>query len=100
LGVEPHPGADLGHPDRVGDELVARAPQLVGVSIAGEVEGAGDRLTIDVRCRGRCDRFADAVGVAVLARQRVELLDDGEKVAQELLVRYGCLCPSRNRLAS
>ncbi len=68
LGVEPHPGADLGDADRVGDELVAGAPQLVGVAVAGEVEGAGHRLAVDLVHRG------------------VELLDHGEEVGEELAV--------------
>jgi hypothetical protein len=65
LRVEAHPGADLGDPDRVGDELVARAAQLVGVTLASEVEGVGDRVAVD------CGR-------------RVELLDHGEEVGEEL----------------
>ena len=47
LGVEPHPGADLRHPDRVGDELVARFAHLVGVPIAGEDEGVLNRIAVD-----------------------------------------------------
>jgi hypothetical protein len=62
LRVEPHPGADLRHPDGVGDELVARAAQLVRVAIAGEVEGVADRIAVDV--------------------DRVELLDHGEEVGE------------------
>jgi hypothetical protein len=34
----------------VGDELIARAAQLVGMAIAGEIEGASQRDTVD-RCR-------------------------------------------------
>ena len=78
LGVEPHPGADLGHPDRVGDEVVAGAAQLVGVALAGELERAADRLAVDL---GR----------------RVELLDDREEVGEKLSLLYRCLCRSRNR---
>jgi len=51
----------------VGDELVARVPQLIGVAIAGEVEGVGQGGAIDL---GR----------------RVELLDDREEIGEELLV--------------
>ena len=40
LGVEPHAGADLGHADRVDDEVLAGAPALVRVVLAGEHERA------------------------------------------------------------
>jgi hypothetical protein len=36
----------------------------------------------------------------VIARGRVELRDHGKEVGEELLIRYGCLCPSRNWQAS
>jgi hypothetical protein len=55
----------------VGDELVAGAPKLVGVALAGELERTRDGLAIDPR--------------AVLAG-RVELLDDGEEVAEQLVL--------------
>ncbi len=100
LGVEPHPGADLRHPDRVGDELVAGAAQLVGVAVAGEVEGAGHRGAVD---RGHGDDGGGAVAVgsaAIGAGRRVELLDNREEVVEEPLVRYGCLCASRYWRAS
>ena len=74
LGVEPHPGADLRHPDRMGDELVAGAPQLVGVAIAGEVEGPRDRRAVD-RYRGGRGAFGT---IAVRPRRGVELLDHGK----------------------
>ena len=67
LGVEPHPGADLRDPDRVGDELLAGLAPLVGVALAGEGEGALDRR------RGRSARVA--VGGV--------LLDHGEQVAEQ-----------------
>jgi hypothetical protein len=51
----------------VGDELVAGAAQLVGVALAGELEGVRDSLAIDLF-------------------RRVELLDDGEEVGEELAV--------------
>jgi hypothetical protein len=54
----------------MGDELVAGATQLVGVALAGELEGVGDRLAVDPR--------------ASLDRG-VELLDDGEEIAQQLV---------------
>ena len=38
LGVEAHAGADLGHADRVDDEVLARLAPLVGVVLAGEEE--------------------------------------------------------------
>ena len=88
LGVEPHPGADLGHPDRVGDELVAGVAPLVGVALAGEVEGALQGRPVDRRdCRrgdGRGSGGGGAIAVAVFARRSVELLDHGEEVGQEL----------------
>ena len=65
LGVEPQPGADLRDLDRVGDELVARAAPLVGVALAGELEGALD----GARSSGR--------------RLRGVLGDDREQVAEE-----------------
>ena len=86
-GVEPHPGADLGDADRVGDELVAGVAQLVGVAVAGELEGVLERGAVD---RRQGDRgVAAAVGGAVprravFARGRVELLDHGEEVGEEL----------------
>ena len=79
LGVEPHPGADLRHPDRVGDELVARAAQLVGVAVAGEVEGVCHRGTVDGRDRGG----GLAVGGGLARGRGVELLDHGEEVGEE-----------------
>ena len=99
LGVEPHPGADLGDPDRMGDELVAGAAQLVGVAVAGEVEGAPDRLAVDRR--GGQRRVAVAAGA--LGGRRVELLDHGEEVAEELVLiapAHGLLRRSRYRSAS
>jgi len=65
----------------VGDELVAGAAQLVGVAVAGEIEGAGERLAVDL---GR----------------RVELLDYGEEIGEELLLLYGLLRRSRYRVPS
>jgi hypothetical protein len=70
----------LGDPYGVGDELVAGAAQLIGVAVAGEVEGAADRLAVDLR--------------------RVELLDDGEEVAKKLVLRYVLLRRSRYCRAS
>jgi hypothetical protein len=96
LGVEPHPGADLGHPDRVGDELVAGVAALVGVPFAGEVEGALDPGAVDRRYRQR--RAAVPVGRRrALLRHRVELLHDREQVGEELAVLYGSWRLSRYR---
>ncbi len=64
LGVEPHAGADLGDADRVGDELVAGATHLVGVALAGELEGVRERGAIDLRAG-------------------VELLDHREEVGEQ-----------------
>ena len=83
LGVEPHAGADLGHAHGVGDELVAGVAQLVGVAVAGEVEGVLDRDAID-RIDGDGDA-AVAVGGSVGASRGVELLDHGKEISQELL---------------
>src|SRR6185369_3617643 len=100
--VEPHPGADLGDSDRVGDELVAGVAALVGVAVAGELEGLLDPLAVDRRHR---DRGAGAAGqrpvaVAVFARGGVELLDHRNEIGQELLVLYRGLGLARNRWAS
>ena len=43
LGVEPHAGADLGHADRVDDEVLAATAALVGVALAGEHERVARR---------------------------------------------------------
>jgi hypothetical protein len=67
----------------VGDELVSRVPQLVGVPIAGKIEGVLDRDAID-----RGDRDGDAapaIGGSVRAAGGVELLNDGKEIGQELL---------------
>jgi hypothetical protein len=47
----------------MGDELVARAAQLVGVTVAGEIEGPGQGGTVDLG--------------------RIELLDNGEEVGEK-----------------
>jgi hypothetical protein len=49
----------------MGDELIAGPANLVGMAVAGELEGPRDGLTVDLR-------------------RRVELLDDGEEVGEEL----------------
>jgi hypothetical protein len=99
LGVEPHASTDLGHANWVGDELIAGVAQLVGVTVAGEVEGVLDRDAIDRRDR---DGNATAVAVAVIARtgRGVELLNYGKEISQELLAGYGCRCASRYWRAS
>jgi len=51
------------------------------VAVAGEIEGAGERLAVDL---GR----------------RVELLDYGEEIGEELLLLYGLLRRSRYRVPS
>ena len=82
LGVEPHPGADLRDPYRVGDELVARVALLVPVVIAGEFEGLRDLVAVDDR-RHRHRGAAEAARGLLLGG--VELLDDREQVAEQLL---------------
>jgi len=54
----------------MGDELLARAPALVGVALAGERE-----------------RALDGFPVQVLAGLRAVLLDDREQVAEQLALR-------------
>jgi hypothetical protein len=78
----------------VGDELIAGVTQLVGVSVAGEVEGVLDRDAVDRRNR---NGNAAAVTIAGIARasRGVELLDYGKEISQELLAGYGCRCTSR-----
>jgi hypothetical protein len=66
----------------VSDELIAGVAQLVGVAVAGEIEGVLDRDAIDRR-----DRNSDtalAVG-STIGAGGVELLDDGKEISQELL---------------
>jgi hypothetical protein len=65
----------------MGDELIARAAQLVSVTIARKLEGTGDRLSIDRYDRPRLV----AVAVAAFAGLDIELLDHGEDVRQQLL---------------
>jgi hypothetical protein len=72
LRVQPHARADLGDADGVGDEVLAGAPPLVGMVLAGEDERLQDPLAVDV------DRAL--VGV---------LLHDGEEVGQQLLLGRG-----------
>ena len=66
LGVQAHARADLGHADRVDDELLARLAALIGVVLAREEEGVLDALAVDLDRR--------VVGV---------LLDDREEVAEQ-----------------
>jgi hypothetical protein len=56
----------------MGDEVLARPPTLVGMVLAGEQEGGGDRVAVDAE--------AGLVGV---------LLDDREQVAQEARLARG-----------
>jgi hypothetical protein len=63
------------------------------MTIAGEVEGTRERRAVD---RRHLDSDVAVAGAGVV-RRRVELLDHGEEVGEELLVRYGCFCPLRNR---
>ena len=64
--VEPHAGADLGHADRVDDEVLAARPALVRVALAGEDERPLDEPAVDL--------LGGLVGV---------LLDDREQVAEQ-----------------
>jgi hypothetical protein len=47
LGVEPHPRADLGHADRMHDEVLAGAPALIGVVHARVDERLLDPVAVD-----------------------------------------------------
>ncbi len=67
LGVETHPGADLGHPNRVDDELLTRLTPLVGMVLAGINE-----------------RILDPPPVNGERRRVSVLLDDREQVGEEL----------------
>jgi hypothetical protein len=83
----------------VGDELVAGVAQLVGVTVAGKVEGVLDRDAVDRGNRDGDTAATPVCGIAGAARG-VELLDDGKEVSQELLAGYGCRCASRYWRAS
>jgi hypothetical protein len=52
----------------VGNELIAGAPQLVGVAVAGEIEGVLDRNAID-RVNRDGDVAAVTVGSSISARR-------------------------------
>jgi hypothetical protein len=67
----------------VGDELIAGMAQLVGVAVAGKIEGVLDRDAVD-----RGDRDGNAtptVGSTISAVRGVKLLNDGKEISQELL---------------
>ena len=66
LGVEPHARADLGHADRMDDEVLAGLAALVGVVHAGVHERLLDPVAVD--------RDGGLLGV---------LLDDREQVAEQ-----------------
>ena len=61
--VHPHPRADLGHSDRVHDEVLAAGPALVGVARAREDERARDQVAID--------RLGGLLGVLLHHREQV-----------------------------
>jgi len=66
LGVQPHPCTDLGHPDRVDDEVLARATSLIGV--------------VDARID---ERLLDAVAVDCDGRVVGMLFDDRKQIAEQ-----------------
>jgi hypothetical protein len=74
----------------MGDELVAGVAQLVGVAIAGKLERPPDGGAID-----RGDGHGRAAAVRLLRGMRIELLDDGKEISEELSLRYDCLRLSR-----
>jgi len=102
LGVEPHAGADLRHPDRVGDELVAGVAALIGVAVAGELECPLEPGPVDGRDRDRGAAGGETVpvAVAVFGRGGVELLDYRKEIGQKLLVLYRGFGLARNCWAS
>jgi len=61
----------------MGDELIARSAQLVGMPIAGEIKGTRQGGAVNRRDRGRGPA---TVGSGVVLRRRVKLLDHGEEV--------------------
>ena len=77
LGVEPHPGADLGHAHGMDDEVLAAGPALVRVALAGEREGALHQLPVH-----RLDRFA-----RVLLHHGKEVREQLPLMLRELLRR-------------
>jgi hypothetical protein len=83
----------------VGNELIAGVAKLVGVTVAGEIEGVLDRDPVDRR-----NRDGNAAAIAICGSLRpsrgVKLLDYGKEISQELLASYGCLCASRYWRAS
>jgi hypothetical protein len=70
LGVEPHAGADLGDPDRVGDEVLTRLAPLIGV--------------VDARVH---KRLLDAVAIDRHRRVVGVLLDDREQISEQLALK-------------
>jgi hypothetical protein len=66
----------------VGDELVTRVALLVAVVVAGEVEGLLDFVAVDDRRHGD---GGTAERARTLLGGRVELLDDREQIAEQLL---------------
>ncbi len=84
LGIEAHPGADLRDADGVGDEVLARAPALIGV-VPARVD----------------ERRLDAVAIDRDRRLRGVLLDDREQVReQSALGRVELRAPTRTDLRS
>jgi hypothetical protein len=71
-GVQPHPGADLGHADGMGDEVLAGLALLVGVVLTREDESLDHAAAVDPRD----------------GPVRV-LLDDREEVREQLALHRG-----------
>jgi hypothetical protein len=64
---------------------------LIGVAIAGELKRPPDGGTVDCG-----DGHSGAATVRLRLRgRRIELLDDGKKIGEELSLRYDCLRLSR-----
>ena len=82
--VEPHPGADLRDAERMHDEVLAAGAALIGMTLAGEEEGALDELAVDA--------LGGLAGV---------LSDDREEVAEHaaLLVAEAVLGACRSGVA-
>ncbi len=82
LGVKAHAGADARDADRMHDEVLARAPALVGVVLAGEHERVLHAVTVDRR-RGL----------------RLVLGDDREQVAEQAALELVEICQGHARRA-
>jgi hypothetical protein len=70
----------LSDADGMGDELIAGAAHLVGMAVAGKIEGARQGGAVDRRHR---DGSA-TIRPGVAHRRRIELLDHSEQIGEKL----------------